>query len=740
MNLKLNREQLKLIAIISMVIDHVAWGFVEFYSPLGQFLHVCGRLTIPIMCFFIAEGFRKTSNLKKYIDRMAAFGLLAAIPFYVFFHEEYGYRVNIIFDLLFALLALTVMESKLKKWQKVLGMIALFGTSMAIGGWPIAPILFVLAFYYGRTFKEQAKWFIIIDVTTVAVLVVAISLNSIYHFSHYNWVWWDKFYQLGFMLALPLLRCYNGEKGKTFLNRYFFYLFYPIHFIVLALIKWALTSDASAYQIDLGIHVTALIICWIVVVLASRCRPSRGQSAILLFLISASMYVFGFILEITSTSVETFHHAIMVEYFGEVMCFIGLTYFISVLCKIQIPFSVYVLQAILGMLVMYSLFMTLDNGFFYREIAVNTSGPFPRPILTYGPGFYLTIIYIAVLSLLCLGACIRTYRVGNHLDRKRITFTIIGMVCVWLPYPIKLLGLTGGYEIPGVGITCAGVLFYQILIRYGFLDSVTLAGENVLDHGDEGIVVLGTDYRIQYHNRQVDAIFGDIPHDIDLRTNQWLGKVLAGGCDTLELNGRIYEFRVETLSDSGYEQGKMIWIHDATEHHISMERVREIAIKDPLTQLFNRVHYQELVEEHLKQSCKGAFLMIDMDNFKKVNDKYGHQVGDDVLKVFAKVLKSYEEQKMIACRMGGDEFSVFILDETEEKKLGGIIQHMMDEYQIGLSEYGYENDMGLSIGAVIFDTDNSKRVSFANMYNAADQVLYQVKKSGKNSYEIELLK
>ena len=62
--LSLNRTQLKSIAIISMVIDHTAWGFVDFYSPLGQFLHVCGRLTVPIMCFFIAEGFRNTSGLK----------------------------------------------------------------------------------------------------------------------------------------------------------------------------------------------------------------------------------------------------------------------------------------------------------------------------------------------------------------------------------------------------------------------------------------------------------------------------------------------------------------------------------------------------------------------------------------------------------------------------------------------------------------------------------------------------
>ena len=115
----LDRTQLKLIAICAMVIDHTAWGFAEFMTPLGQIMHIMGRFTLPIMCFFVAEGFRKTSNIKAYITRMACFAVVAMIPFYLFFHEEYEYRQNIIFDLLLGLLMLTVLEhEKLKKWQK----------------------------------------------------------------------------------------------------------------------------------------------------------------------------------------------------------------------------------------------------------------------------------------------------------------------------------------------------------------------------------------------------------------------------------------------------------------------------------------------------------------------------------------------------------------------------------------------------------------------------------------------
>ena len=81
----LNRTQLKFIAICGMVCDHAAWGFVEFMTPLGQIMHIIGRLTLPIMCFFIAEGFRHTSNIKGYIKRMTFFSVVAMIPFYLFF-------------------------------------------------------------------------------------------------------------------------------------------------------------------------------------------------------------------------------------------------------------------------------------------------------------------------------------------------------------------------------------------------------------------------------------------------------------------------------------------------------------------------------------------------------------------------------------------------------------------------------------------------------------------------------
>ena len=120
-----------------------------------------------------------------------------------------------------------------------------------------------------------------------------------------------------------------------------------------------------------------------------------------------------------------FYLAILVEYFGEVMTFIGMIIFIKNLCKINVPLPVYMLQIVISLLIMYSILTTRMNGFFYKSIGIDETGPFPRLVLEYGLGFYLTITYIGILSLWAAYVCIRTWKIGTELDKKRVKMTLL---------------------------------------------------------------------------------------------------------------------------------------------------------------------------------------------------------------------------------------------------------------------------------------------------------------------------
>ncbi len=574
----LDRTQLKLIAICAMVIDHTAWGFVEFMTPLGQIMHIMGRFTLPIMCFFVAEGFRKTSNIKAYITRMACFAVVAMIPFYLFFHEEYEYRQNIIFDLLLGLLMLTVLEhEKLKKWQKALLAAVLFYISATIGGWVIMPILYILVFYYVKDFKKQAVWVCGLTVLLQIFLIVAVELNRVWHFSKYDWPWYDKLYFLGFMLPLLVLRKYNGEKGKVVLGRYFFYLFYPAHFLVLAAIK-AVVNGCTVYEIYVAMHVIALVICLGVLLLVLWAKPSRGQSGTLLLVLSGCIYTFGFLVEITSGNVGGFYAATVTQYFGECLLMIGFTIFVAEMCRRSVPSFIYALEWVVGIFVMAMILTTRGNHIFYTYIGINEEGPFPRQVLEYGWGFYFFVAYMVVVCAGCFSMCIIGIVKSKGIERKRILCTTIAISCPWLPNLIRAMGITGGYEVPCFGIMGAVVLVGMALTRYGYFDSIALAGENALSHGQEGIMVVDNRRIITFFNKRMEELFENLILKQNIYKNPVLADIYDGKIKNLEMQGRTYEMRVEPLLEGGHIQGHMIWVLDVTEHHemlLNMEKKNE---------------------------------------------------------------------------------------------------------------------------------------------------------------------
>lgn len=155
--------------------------------------------------------------------------------------------------------------------------------------------------------------------------------------------------------------------------------------------------------------------------------------------------------------------------------------------------------------------------------------------------------------------------------------------------------------------------------------------------------------------------------------------------------------------------------------------------KDLLTGLWNRKYMSDYVSDYVEgeDSC-GAYLMIDMDNFKGVNDHFGHIMGDAVLVKFAQTLReTFGENAQIA-RIGGDEFSCFIKDIRDKREIADICEKLLDqiEEQVNSIENG-QFGVSASIGVAVYPDD---AVDFLDLYNKADKALYYVKQNGKSGY------
>lgn len=159
--------------------------------------------------------------------------------------------------------------------------------------------------------------------------------------------------------------------------------------------------------------------------------------------------------------------------------------------------------------------------------------------------------------------------------------------------------------------------------------------------------------------------------------------------------------------------------------------IRSKSYQDVLTGLWNRAYTENAVNEMISQEKKGALFMLDMDNFKAVNDNYGHIAGDETLKVFAGTLKKFAGEGDILCRIGGDEFMIFVKGVTEKSELSSRAADIISDFQKKFAALGFEIECSVSIGIAQTPEDG---LEFNKLYNSADKALYYVKQNGKNAY------
>ena len=237
-----DRNSLKLIAIIAMTIDHIAWAFVPTPTILGQALHVFGRLTIVIMSMFIAEGFIYTKNYERYLSRLLVFAFISQ-PFYFFFRNRNGldglilidyFDFNVLFSLSLALMALKLFSSKEKTYIKVIGIIMLCVLSYYCD-WCFFPILFSLGFYVTK--ESKLKKIALFSLTSLAVFLFYTIRFAIKNDCSYLLALKYDAMMAGLLLGIIPILLYNGKRGvNTKFSKWLFYVYYPLHLLVLLVI------------------------------------------------------------------------------------------------------------------------------------------------------------------------------------------------------------------------------------------------------------------------------------------------------------------------------------------------------------------------------------------------------------------------------------------------------------------------------------------------------------------------
>lgn len=240
---RLDSNMLKFIAIIAMTVDHIAWAVFPGYSTdiVPVVLHIIGRITCPIMCYFIAEGYHYTRNINKYTTRLSVFAIISHFAyvaasnsfvdwksFIPFYYGDIFNQTSVIWALAWGLVMLRVVNSnKIKNNFMKIILVLLICVISFPSDWSCIASLCVLAIGTNKgNFKKQMLWMIFYVFIYAAVYFFAL----------------NKFYgiiQMGVVFAIPLLMMYSGKRGnnpKLYSSmKWFFYVYYPLHLVFISI-------------------------------------------------------------------------------------------------------------------------------------------------------------------------------------------------------------------------------------------------------------------------------------------------------------------------------------------------------------------------------------------------------------------------------------------------------------------------------------------------------------------------
>ncbi len=199
-------------------------------------------------------------------------------------------------------------------------------------------------------------------------------------------------------------------------------------------------------------------------------------------------------------------------------------------------------------------------------------------------------------------------------------------------------------------------------------------------------------------------------------------------------SGEVFYFLISASLLSSQKKQYSVILSDITQEEKYKKKIEQISITDPLTGIFNRRYYDQKIKEEISSAKRYDFplslVMLDIDFFKKINDDYGHDTGDEVLKEYTNLISSLLRNGDKVCRIGGEEFAVILphITVNEAAKVAEKLRTSIEKHKKILP-------ITMSFGAVQY----IKGESTDSIFKRADNALYEAKNSGRNKVVVRFV-
>jgi len=375
--------------------------------------------------------------------------------------------------------------------------------------------------------------------------------------------------------------------------------------------------------------------------------------------------------------------------------------------------------------------------------------------LAFDKGLWYKISRWHVAVIISAGAILflRFFLQSVAVFRRQSILILIGALFPWAGWLVYMLDiLPSGFDPTPFALFLASLFLASALLRYRLFDVSPIAKEQVFESIDTGVLVLDSEKRLVDYNHAASLVFSALTKEKkgvygeDLFKNITSGNRLFEESDSGDVSVDIqiasgdslrhyWARRSSIRTPKGRVLGSLILLDDITNRVRLLEKMETLASKDPLTGISNRRHLSSFGEKEvvraLHYGTNLVLIMFDLDLFKKVNDTYGHDVGDQLLIHIVEIARGLVREADLLGRYGGEEF-VILLPQTSLSDAQLIAERIRSSIEISplLLESGTSIPITASFG--VTSSFGSSDFSFESLCKKADEALYRAKAEGRN--------
>lgn len=467
-----------------------------------------------------------------------------------------------------------------------------------------------------------------------------------------------------------------------------------------------------------------------------------------------SIYLFGYLMIINSSSLSEMQFWNRIQYLG--LPFVSVLWLTVALLYTRTIYSLkFHMSLLLFTVPILTVFIRQTNPWhhlFYASWGIKEYYGNPALYMEWGPWYYVNITY----TMLCLLLTVIVYFIGYLKNKAGYTKShfLIFFFASLLPFlgiaMVLLVFDEWSIDYSALIIPVSLLITSYGILRYDFLEIRTLAREAIFEDNSAGMVVLGPGKRIVDYNKAAEQFFGAM--NIQLSNNP-VERVLKREPKLLEIfqSASGHEFCVKAdgeerffyidavpLGDPQDGSERMLKsIRDVTEEKKLQEKLKFLATIDSLSGIYNRAEFMELARKELaaarSENADLALLIMDLDNFKSINDTFGHAAGDEVIREIGSIIKSSFRETDIPGRLGGEEFAVVLKNASlaDAKKLAEEFRETVANLRVPYDQQ--EIDLTVSIGVAATGGNTAPINDIGDILRMADAALYRAKAMGRNS-------